>query len=399
MMTIVEAANEIGWEIHQEPQHIALSWLPFIFVSQSNDSCRIPDGFRAYTIAPGAVVRHAGGTRHLIFSPAFIDGLHQGGTLFVAESPLSWLKLMRSDPGHPFVSALKSYHRAHQTWQIKSQMLDLSQPAIMGIWNVTPDSFSSGFDENAASFEHAQKLCADGADILDIGAESTRPGAVEISSQLEIARLEAPLEWASKHAKCPVSLDSRHPETIGWAAEHGYIDIINDVALNDPDEGNGPNEGARMRRIAEIANAHSIGLVIMAWQPHNAEVLSFDACLEKIIIQLAQRMDYTFNCGMNMHAIVVDPGIGFGKGPDNDYRLIFEAPAMLALLGRPVLIAHSRKRCLARFTSGNPHEIDLCTAIATAMTLKHGAAIVRVHTPSDAVIARSLVSAFRSSPC
>ncbi len=396
MMTIVEAANEIGWEIHSESQQIALSWLPFVFDLQPDKICGALSGFHAYPIAPGAVVCHCSGKPAPRFSQAFIDGIHRGGTLYVAESALCWLRLLRSDPGHPFVQALKTYHRAHQTWQIKSQTLDLSQPAIMGIWNVTPDSFSSGFDENASSIAHAQKLCSEGADILDIGAESTRPGAVEIPPELEISRLEAPLEWASKNAKCPISLDSRHPETIAWAAEHGFIDIINDVALNNCDELSSQTDGARMHQIGTIARANSLGLVIMAWQPHDAEAQPFDICLEKIITQLAQRMDYAFNCGMNMNAIVVDPGIGFGKGLDNDYRLIFEAPSALALLGRPVLIAHSRKRCLARFTSGNQHEIELSTAIATAITLQHGAAVVRVHTPSDAVLARSLVSAFRS---
>ena len=394
MMTIVEAANEIGWIIHSEPQQIPLSWLPFVFVPDQSECCEIPSGFRAHSIAHGAFIRHRSAQVIPPFSPAFIDAIYHGGTLYIAESALCWLSLLRSDSRHPFVLALKNYHRTHQTWQLKSQTLDLSLPAIMGIWNVTPDSFSSGLDVNAASFEHAQKLCTDAADILDIGAESTRPGAVEISPEMEMSRLEAPLEWASDYVKCPVSLDSRHPETIEWAAKRGFIDIINDVAFDNLNDGD--INCARMNRMGTIAAAYSLGLVIMAWQPHDAEVYPFDLCLEKIITQLVQRMDYAFNCGMNMNAVIVDPGIGFGKGLENDYRLIFEAPDALAILGRPVLIAHSRKRCLAQMTSKVPHDIELATAIATAMAFQHGAAVVRVHNVADAVIARSLVSAFRS---
>ena len=394
MITIVEAANEIGWEIHCDPQHIALSWLPFVFVSGQINSFETTQGFRSYHIDGGALIRHRSSKPNPPFSAEFVDGVYRGGMLYVAESPLCWLGLMRKNPHHAFVLALQAYHRTHQFWRIKSRTLDLSMPAIMGIWNVTPDSFSSTFDDNASSYEHAQKLCSDGADILDIGAESTRPGSVKISPQLEISRLEAPLKWAKTNAQCPISLDSRQPETIEWAAVHGFIDIINDVALDNLTDGD--KDVARLNKIGTIANAHSLGLVIMAWQPHDAHILPFDTCLEKIITQLAQRMDYAFNCGMNMTAVVVDPGIGFGKGLNNDYRLIREAPEMLAILGRPVLIAHSRKRCLAQLTSKASHDIELATAIATAMALQHGAAVVRVHNVADAVIARSLVSAFRS---
>ena len=134
----------------------------------------------------------------------------------------------------------------------------------------------------------------------------------------------------------------------------------------------------------------------MAWNPHDTPQPAFDVCVKKIVLQLAQRMDYAFNCGMNMRAIVVDPGIGFGKGLDNDYRLITEAPEILEILGRPVMIAHSRKRCLARIAAPDKQSLDLSTHITAAFAMQHGASLIRVHDPKGAVTARSLVLALRS---
>ncbi len=266
---------------------------------------------------------------------------------------------------------------------------------IMGIWNVSPDSFSSFCEEKSPlNFEFAQDLCAKGADILDIGAESTRPGSTPISSEDEIERLRKPLFWAKDHVNVPVSLDSRHFQTIEWALDNGLADIINDV-------GQGPEpEYGRENRIYGAVRDAGAGLILMAWGAHSDPVLPFDECLKKIVNQLTKRFEFAVNTGVCPRSIMLDPGIGFGKGLDNDLRLIAEAPAALAPLGCPILIAHSRKRCLAKTTALRTDALDWPTALASAIAFSHGASCVRVHRPELSLIARQIAvsSSTKSQP-
>ncbi len=255
----------------------------------------------------------------------------------------------------------------------------------MGIWNVSPDSFSSHFDCDAASCEHALQLCKDGADIIDIGAESTRPGAAPISADEEINRLKTPLEWAKQHIELPVSLDSRHPQTIQWALSHQYVELINDIGASET-----PCHEREGRIYAAVRDA-GCHLIVMAWNDHNAPILTFDECLKKIIIQLKKRVEFAVDIGVDPGRIIVDPGIGFGKGLENDIKLISHAPEALKCIGCPVLIAHSRKRCIAGIAGKNSHP-DTTTAIASAIAFAKGASIVRVHQPVLSVIAKKLIS-------
>lgn len=266
---------------------------------------------------------------------------------------------------------------------------------IMGIWNVSPDSFSSICEEKSPlAFEFAQDLCIKGADVLDIGAESTRPGSTPISSEDEIERLREPLFWAKKHVNVPISLDSRRAKTIEWALSNGLTDIINDVG-----QGPEPEKGREDRIYGAVRDAGA-GLIIMAWGEHSDPVLPFDECLKKIVNQLTKRLEFAVNIGNCPRSIMLDPGIGFGKGLDNDLRLIAEAPAALAHLGCPILIAHSRKRCLAKATALSLDALDWPTALASALAFSHGASMVRVHRPELSVIARQIAvsSSTKSQP-
>ena len=273
-------------------------------------------------------------------------------------------------------------------WHIRNQIIDLTIPRIMAIWNVSPDSFSSFCEEGcAADTAHAEQLCANGADILDIGAESTRPGAVPVSSKVEIARLLSPLTWAKSHISCPISLDSRHVETIQWALSNELADIINDVGESEI-----PSE-SRDGVIYQAVRDAGAGLVLMAWNAHDSEVLPFEKCLKKIVIQLENRLQMALDYGVDKRAIVLDPGIGFGKGLDNDMRLIAHAPKALEHLDCPVLIGHSRKRCLARVLGLPIEKLDEPTAIASAIAFIQGASIVRVHQPIQSLYARQIAHA------
>ncbi|MBO4350980.1 MAG: dihydropteroate synthase [Proteobacteria bacterium] len=273
-------------------------------------------------------------------------------------------------------------------WYVRNQIIDLTMPKIMAIWNVSPDSFSSFCEEeNAAGTAHAERLCAEGADILDIGAESTRPGAEPISPQEEIARLQSPLIWAKSHILCPISLDSRHADTIQWALSNELVDIINDVG-----ESTTPCE-MRDGAIYKAVHDAGAGLVLMAWNDHDSEVLPFEDCLKKIVIQLENRLQMALDYGIDKRSVVLDPGIGFGKGLDNDMRLIAHAPKALEHLGCPVLIGHSRKRCLARALGLPIEKLDGPTAMASAIAFMQGASIVRVHQPIQSLYARQIAHA------
>jgi len=261
-----------------------------------------------------------------------------------------------------------------------------SEPQIMGIWNVSPDSFSSCCEGGSATtIAHAQELVRQGADILDVGAESTRPGATPIDTHEEIRRLREPLAWAREHVGIPISLDSRHAETIEWALENGLVDIVNDVG-----ESEGVSEDREGRIYEAVARARA-GIVLMAWGDPRAPGMPWDECVKKIADQLRRRVQFALERGVGLRSIAVDPGIGFGKGMENDLRLIRSAPKDLAFLGCPVLIAHSRKRCLARATGLTVDQLDWPTAVASALAMQAGAAIVRVHRPDLTRIARKLV--------
>lgn len=263
--------------------------------------------------------------------------------------------------------------------------LDFS-PRVMGIWNLSPDSFSSDCEKGlAVTREHAQKLVAQGADVVDIGAESTRPGAVSISSEEEIARLEEPLMWARAHLAVPLSLDSYHVETVEWALEKNLIDIVNDVG--ESTQVSEAREGRLYRAVAR----HHAAIILMAWGNPKEALPSYEVCIREIQQQLERRYRLAREVGVHPKSIAVDPGIGFGKGFDNDLKLIHNAPRDLAFLSSPVVIAHSRKRCLGYATGLPKSELDDPTAIACAIALKSGAAILRVHRPDLACMARSLV--------
>ena len=297
--------------------------------------------------------------------------------LAVPKHALSWFELPET---HPAKQALRRA-QPHQ-WRIRQEMLSL--PAIMAIWNVTPDSFSSSADaDDAASTAHAERLLREGADILDIGAESTRPDAEPISSEIEIARLEGNFVWATQQ-KTRISLDSWRLETIRQFAEK--IDILNDIGRAYKDE-------AQSKAIFELVRKHGLGYVMMAYHEHTHQFSSYSDCIREIIVQLDARLGSAFEANVDMSQLVVDPGIGFGKGLENDLILMVHGAEDLACLGRPVVIAHSRKRCLGLATERPIKERDTATAIGAALAFEHGASLVRVHDPRGARDALQLLRA------
>lgn len=246
---------------------------------------------------------------------------------------------------------------------------DLSRPLIMGIVNVTPDSFSDGgrYATRDAALAHAERLIAEGADLLDIGGESTRPGAETISVQQEIDRV-APVIEALSTASVPVSVDTCKPEVMRAALQAG-ASMVNDIcALQQP--------GA-LEVVAESSAA--VCLMHMQGTPQTMQIApSYDDVTREIKDFLRQRIDQAVAAGIDTSRIVVDPGFGFGKTLGHNLELLRRLHEF-AELPVPLLAGLSRKSFLGGITGRIAEERIHASAAAALLAVQQGAAIVRVH--------------------
>jgi dihydropteroate synthase len=256
-------------------------------------------------------------------------------------------------------------------WQTSRYTIDLARPRVMGIVNVTPDSFSDGgrYLDAAAAIAHAERLVAEGAHLLDIGAESTRPGARSPGAEEELARLR-PVLSAALGLGVPVSVDTSEPEVIRAVLEMG-VDIVNDVrSLTRP--------GA----LAAVAAHPQAGLCLMHMRGEPAtmqlEEPKYDDVVGAVRDFLRERRDAAVDAGVSPERIVLDPGIGFAKTPAHNLELL-RRQRELAGLGQPLLVGWSRKSTLGLLT-GRPAADRLGAGVAAALiAVQQGAAIVRVH--------------------
>ncbi len=249
---------------------------------------------------------------------------------------------------------------------------------IMGVVNLTPDSFSDGglwFDPDRA-VEHGLELLAEGADLLDLGAESTRPGggvygdgARLVSAEEELRRLLPVLERLRGATEAPLSVDTRKG-VVARAALAAGADLINDVsALEDPDLAAAAAEAG-----CPVVLMHSRGdLATMQRQIH------FESLREEIAEELAHRVRLAVESGIDRGQLILDPGIGFGKTYEQNAELLAGLD-FLAPLGLPVLVGASRKSFIGHFSGGlSPSERLFGSLAALAWALRHRAALVRVH--------------------
>lgn len=259
----------------------------------------------------------------------------------------------------------------HLRWQAGRFALELAErPLVMGIVNVTPDSFSDGGVHAAtrAACAHCDRLLAQGADILDIGGESTRPGARPPAVEEEIGRVLPAVRHAATLG-VPVSVDTSRPEVIEAVLDAG-ADIINDVrALQVP--------GA----LEAVARRPEVGVCLMHMQGEPATMQQSPAyadVVREVAAFLAARRDAAVGAGIASERIVLDPGYGFGKTTAHNLAL-FAQQAALRELGRPLLAGWSRKGTLGQLT-GRPVEQRLAASLGAALAaVAHGARIVRVH--------------------
>jgi dihydropteroate synthase len=258
-------------------------------------------------------------------------------------------------------------------WQTSRFQIDLRQPKIMGIVNVTPDSFSDGgkYASSGSAIRHAEKLLQDGADILDIGGESSRPGAPQVSLDVELARV-LPVVIEAVKLGVPVSVDTYKPQVMQAVLDAG-ADIINDIwALRQP--------GA-----AETVAKHpSCGVCLMHMhkepQTMQAEPMQGDAesIVAQVLLFLEHRWQYIRMLGVDFSRITVDPGIGFGKTVEQNFTLLARQRELLAL-GFPVLSGWSRKSALGAVTGLAMAERMPPSIVAAVLAVQNGASIVRVH--------------------
>ena len=242
-------------------------------------------------------------------------------------------------------------------------------PQVMGVVNVTPDSFSDGgeFFDAERAIAHGRELADEGADILDIGGESTRPGAEAVDAEEETARV-APVIEALAADGARVSVDTSKPEVAARALDAG-AEIVNDVtALGDPE-------------MAALVADRGAELVLMHMQgsPRTMqENPTYDDVVDDVRAFLAERVERAVDAGVQEERIWIDPGIGFGKTVDHNLELLRRLRE-LTDLGRPIMVGTSRKSFIGKLT-GAPVDQRLGGTIATCvLAVANGAAGVRVH--------------------
>lgn len=256
-------------------------------------------------------------------------------------------------------------------WQTSRYRIDVSRPRVMGIVNVTPDSFSDGgrHASVAAALAHCERLVGEGADILDIGGESTRPGAVAPGVAEESARVLPVIEGAVKLG-VPVSVDTSEPELMHAALALG-ADIINDVRS--------------LRRPGALAcvSAHpGAGVCLMHMRGEPADMQA-QADYEDVVVEVAEflalRQAELEAAGIARERIVLDPGVGFSKRPEHNMALLRRQRELLARVDRPLLVGWSRKGTLGLLTGRPVHERGPASVAAALAAVHQGAAVVRVH--------------------
>jgi dihydropteroate synthase len=259
-----------------------------------------------------------------------------------------------------------------RSWEIATRTLDLSfRPCVMGVLNVTPDSFSDGnrFFTPGNAVERALEMEREGADIIDIGGESTRPGAEPVSPDEELKRIMPVLEKLSGRLSIPLSIDT-FKSVVAREALAAGAEIINDISGLSFDE-----------QMAEVIAESRAGLVVMHTRGRPAEMQNdteYRSLVADVIGSLRASLLHAEAAGVAAERIVLDPGIGFGKSTGGNLELLRRLPE-LSVLGRPVLVGTSRKSFIGTVLNRPDGERLYGTAATVAVALVKGAAIFRVH--------------------
>ncbi len=285
-------------------------------------------------------------------------------------------------------------------WQTTRFPIDLSRPQVMGIVNITPDSFSDGGShaDTRSALAHCEQLLKDGADILDLGGESTRPGAVQVPLDQELARLLPVLREAVKLG-VPISIDTYKPRVMQAVLDLG-ADIVNDIWALRWQAAADPLDGHEV--VAHHPNC-GVCLMHMHGEPRTMQVSPMNGdVLPAVLAFLQQAAQDLQVLGVARERIVLDPGIGFGKTVAQNFSLLARQGELLAA-GYPLLAGWSRKSSLgavAPLPSGSrvpegQHERLAPSVAAALLAVERGAAIVRVHDVQETVQALQVLAAIK----
>lgn len=323
------------------------------------------------------------------------DVLTGEGWALVAAAASRLAPLARPDRAPPalesmvgeFARFFMAYADPPRCWEIRGDAkISLDAPVLVGILNVTPDSFSDGgqFTKLEDALAQADRLKADGCQLLDVGGESTRPGAAAVTASAEQARVVPVVEALVRRGLGPVSVDTRKAAVARAALDAG-ASVVNDISGLAFDG-----------ELAQVVAGAGAGLVLMHMRgtPDTMDDLaSYDHVAFRVAQELQVAALRALEAGVSRERIVLDPGFGFAKSTEQNFRLLDELATIVAL-GYPVLVGPSRKRFLGTVTGRPAEDRDRATAVACALAWERGARLFRVH---DAAAAREALAIARAT--
>jgi dihydropteroate synthase len=270
---------------------------------------------------------------------------------------------------------------------VGNKILDFSKRSyVMGILNVTPDSFSDGakFINLDAAIKQGMEMAEQGADIIDVGGESTRPGSDPVSADEEIRRTVPVISELSKRIDIPLSIDTTKADVATRALDAG-AEIVNDISALRADP-----------QMVDVAVSYQVPVVLMHMlgSPKTMQKnICYNSIIEDITDFLKERVAFAINKGVERNKIMIDPGIGFGKSVENDNFEIIREMGRFASLKLPILVGPSRKAFIGRLLNADVDERDLGTLATVSIAIYNGANIVRVHNVAQMKMAAKVADA------
>lgn len=363
-----------------------LGWLPAFFSTAPLD---VPDGFESVEVVAGGLP-----SAGVLWNHAPAEGA--AGRVLLPKRASSWVRVWRGEPLGISERDLRrlqhglrelSSARHGLEWWIGGRPRSLFRPLVMGVLNTTPDSFSDGglYESMERALGHGLAMAEAGADIIDVGGESTRPGSAMVEVDEEIARVVPVIRALRAASSVTLSVDTRKAAVASAALDAG-ADIINDVS------------GLRFDpQMVELVASRDCGVVVMHLRDDPAimqQHTHYEDILAEVADHLERSVKLAYDWGIDLRRVIVDPGIGFGKDLGHNLDLIAGMRSLWSL-GRPSLLGPSRKRFIGELTGRGPSERGAGTLAAVSAGVLEGAGVVRVHDVAEALDAVKLCMMLR----